>query len=532
MLQLLSSSDHSLHAANNSNSIITPHRVVCIAFLLLGLGHLLPWVTLIAAIDWWHFIYREDIEYNDSIEYNLSIYYHTSLFISMILSTLYTINKQHIHQSIHNYKHLKHTIYTIRVNFIVMLISLLSILAFTWYTPPLVLFILTSIIGLSEGLIRCEIYSMTARIKTTDYTTSLMIGHCIAGLVTCILRISTKLIFHHTKQTIQGLYTSVVVYFVIAGIILLISIIVISSLAHNSLLLKELHIKTPDCTYDHKQEQDNQNNVTTNEDDNQQIKHSISINTPLLSSNDNHHHKSYSTENLNNNNHMPYELSLTYIIKLFYQSAIFVLINFCITISIYPGLVTSLPTVDHYFSKSWYAIILITLYNVGDMLGRLICYIPMFSSKINTKHMYIFITLRGIIMLPLIIIHVCFKVSKQYKHNWFASDIITYIVILLFGLTNGQLGTSLFIHAPIDVRKQLNTYFDNVIRNDNENSKQQMNYISDTDSSTSNKVRNKHEEINFALTFVGRSMALSLCTGTVIGSYVGLVVRYILSYYT
>lgn len=501
------------HNPVSTSPVLTDHRYVCMGFLLLGLGHLIPWVSIVAAIDWWHYIYREHEHTADSIEYNLSVVYHSSLFVSMLSSTIYTAMQHRYKQSIQSANSLHSTINIIRTSFTIMLLSLLSILSFTWYTNTWLLLLLTGIIGFSEGVVRCEIYSMTAKIRTTDYTTSLMIGHTVAGILTCILRVTTKLIFHHESGSINGLYQSVVVYFVTAACILLLSIYIISKLSTNQLLRHELAI-------DHANTNDNNKSDTT----------VIDEQSPLLNDRSlpNNNHNNTSIDVSNDDTDTTYvtsqHMTVYHIYRLFWQSSVSVLINFGTTMSCYPGLITSIHTLSHYFTGGWYSIILISLYNVGDLIGRVLCLSKRFMIQ-STNILTILIITRLFTMVPLFVIHIILKQSSTADEYIFSSDIISYVLVYIFGLSNGYLGTSGIIHAPVEVRAALTRDSLNInTLNKYSMASQHVNKFTDPSDSISGT-----QQLSFALTFVGRTMALSLCFGTVLGAYIGLILKYIIS---
>lgn len=118
-----------------------------------------------------------------------------------------------------------------------------------------------------------------------------------------------------------------------------------------------------------------------------------------------------------------------------------VLIIYVVTLAIFPGYITE----DVYSNilKDWYAIVLITVYNVFDLVGKSLTAVYLLE---NSK-VAIGASFGRLLFLPLFF-------GCLHGPEFFRTEIPVTLLTCLLGLTNGYLTSVLFIMAPKTVPLQ------------------------------------------------------------------------------
>jgi hypothetical protein len=157
---------------------------------------------------------------------------------------------------------------------------------------------------------------------------------------------------------------------------------------------------------------------------------------------------------------------------LVWKPALSAFLNFFITLSLFPGVLVDIPVSKGRLSLgNWLPIVLITIFNLSDCLGR---YILSFESKrpfkllmtrqlaSNTdlkqghlslryyRYLVWFPTLARVIFLPLFAM--CILPSEDQPI--FDSDILRCLIVFLFGLSNGFIQCANFTVAPTLVESE------------------------------------------------------------------------------
>ncbi|KAK7199910.1 inosine-guanosine transporter [Novymonas esmeraldas] len=104
---------------------------------------------------------------------------------------------------------------------------------------------------------------------------------------------------------------------------------------------------------------------------------------------------------------------------------------FFATLLVFPGVFFMVPA-----RSGWYMTIIVTLYNVGDFVARVLL---MFRVLRPSPKFVIIGTLGRLLIIPLIV--VCVR-------GYIPGVALPYVLITLYGLTNGYFGTMSCIHCP------------------------------------------------------------------------------------
>lgn len=112
---------------------------------------------------------------------------------------------------------------------------------------------------------------------------------------------------------------------------------------------------------------------------------------------------------------------------------------FTTCISCFPGLTASLVSTTFHLG-SWFPILLVLVYNVGDLFGKTL---PQYLSVFNTKH-------RANVHLPLAALcHVGFvPVFILMLTKVIVGDVVAFVVVGCLGVTTGYLGCSAMVAGP------------------------------------------------------------------------------------
>jgi hypothetical protein len=119
--------------------------------------------------------------------------------------------------------------------------------------------------------------------------------------------------------------------------------------------------------------------------------------------------------------------------------------NFTITLLIYPG-TSNYTTISFIEDKSWFNMYMITLFHIGDMIGRTAGGIK--ALMILEKPLVKLIWARGLFLIPFLLI-------AHSAHPVVDNDLFKTINMLLFSLTNGFYTTMAQVQAPCNVEPRL-----------------------------------------------------------------------------
>jgi len=228
------------------------------------------------------------------------------------------------------------------------------------------------------------------------YTTAVMSGNGLSGVVIGFLRIITLWDFPNDAQT------SAIIYFAIAAFGLLFCII--SYLYSRKLPFVNYYV-----------------------DKNRLASIQTEEKLPLLK-----------TDNMIMTYNTVKRVSLWVVMKKIWLEAWNVFFNFFVTLCLFPGLIVQIPNYREDLN-TWFIVLLIFTFQVGDFIGRTI---PRWIIMFRKEHLWIPILLR-VVFFALFIICID-PISKPVIRE----DAFPFIIMGLFAVSNGYLGTLAMVYGP------------------------------------------------------------------------------------
>ena len=371
-------------------------RMAYLCFLCLGIGSLLPWNAFVTAVDYYQHFYPEYhpdrvipvlymtlnvfvtgllVKCGSSIDLRTRILFGFSAYSVSMLGVPVTDKVLFPHNDMHG-----------SGNLMAMLITLSFVV----------------VIAVANGFVQGSLFGLSGLLPLT-YTGALVLGTAISGVFISFLRIGTKVAFGDSVGVLSmGIY----VYFAAGGLFSLFCIYL------HQRVLPDL----PIMVWHRKEEA---------------IRKGYSEHSPLL--NGKAAPKDVEVAQYTSLEHeAEAEVLLLPIFKRLWMYAFAVFFGYLVTLSIFPGVLAENLTSKTL--KSWYSLLLMTVFNIGDMLGK------MTPSRFHCKDgalLFIFSIMR-FAFVPIYAIFV--------QEN--LQDIDFFVVTFCLGLTNGFLTTSAMSTGP------------------------------------------------------------------------------------
>jgi len=366
---------------------------------LLGIGILFPWNVFITAID-----YFTDKYPDLAFEFIVSLAYQWSSIAFFLVSLKYG----------HHYSIKKKIIVGFTVDFaMLVLVPIIGEIGL----PESVALVLTlaaaGLTGIASALLFGTVLSFVAMLPS-DYTTAVMSGNGVGAVFVAVLRIITKAIFTGS----DGETESTILYFSIAAAVIFSCII--SYLAMLKMDFVQYYI--------------NQNNSL------KQIEIvPESLEEPLLGdSTARAGSVSASRQEEEEDLKQKKEINGWEVFMMIKKDCFFVWFVFFVSLSLFPGMTSEIES-QYDSLGDWFGIFMITLFQVGDMIGRTL---PKFWLGVDREHLGPWIYVR-VIFYPLFILCI-----NPHIFKW---DPIPYVVMLIFSFTNGYFSTLAMIYGPSQV---------------------------------------------------------------------------------
>ncbi|QDZ21068.1 equilibrative nucleoside transporter [Chloropicon primus] len=396
-------------------------RLAYLCMLCLGIGSLLPWNAFVTAVDYYqHFYpqYHPDrvipvlymtinvivtgllVKFGSSIDLNTRILFGFAAYSVSMMGVPVTDRALFPHNDdMHG-----------GGNQLSMIITLCFV----------------AVIAVANGFVQGSLFGLTGPLPV-KYTSALVVGTAVSGVFISVLRIGTKIAFGDSPN---GLVKGVYVYFAAGGVF--------------SLFCMYLHQRVvphlPIIKWQRKQEALRRGSGT-----------------PLLkgySSSENGNGSSVNIEIAEKYNALEHptaieavskqkdegetslqgvgEVQLMPIFKELWMYAMAVFIGYLVTLSIFPGVLAE--NLKSSTLKSWYSLFLITVFNLGDMTGK------MCPQRYLVKD--------GGILFAFSIMRIAFVPIYAVFVQEGLQDIAFFIVTVSLGLTNGYLTTAAMATAP------------------------------------------------------------------------------------
>ncbi|KAK9113293.1 hypothetical protein Syun_020090 [Stephania yunnanensis] len=354
-----------------------------ISYFTLGAGFLLPWNAFITAVDYFGYLYP-----GTSVDRVFAVVYMLVCLVSLLLIVAYS------HKSD---SHLR-----INIGLVLFLLSMLVIpvmdqLYIKGRTGMLPGFYVTvaslALSGVADALAQGGIIGSAGELPER-YMQAVVAGTAASGVLVSVLRILTKSIY---PQDAHGLRRSANLYFSVSIVVMAICIIFHNVASHLPVIKYYKDIKM------------------------QMISEEKNVSSSLTGS--------------------VWRSTLWNIVGRVKWFGLGILVIYVVTLSIFPGYITE--DVHSQVLRDWYPIILITCYNVFDLVGKSLTAVCLLE---NTK-IAIGACFARVLFYPLFL-------SCLHGPKFFRTEIPVTLLTCLLGLTNGYFTSVLMIAAPKTVRLQ------------------------------------------------------------------------------
>lgn len=345
-----------------------------IIYFTIGLGYLLPWNAFITAVDYFTYLYP-----NTSIDRTFAIVYMLVGLICLLFILAYA--------------HKSTSFVRINVGFVLFVLALVVVpLMDVWYVKGRVGMFggfyvavgAVAVSGIGDALVQGSIIGAAGEMPER-YMQAVVAGTGVSGVLVCLLRLLTKAIY---PQDAHGLRKSANLYFMVSIAVMIICI-VMYNVVHKLPVIKyynDLKLQAVD-------EEKEDNRAST----------SVLWGSTLW--------------------------DIVGTVKWYGYGIVAI---YVMTLCIFPGYITE--DVHSYILNDWYPILLITGYNLFDLVGKSLTAIYMLE---NAK-VAIGASFARLLFLPLFY-------GCLHGPQFFRTEIPVTVLTCLLGLTNGYLTSVLMI---------------------------------------------------------------------------------------
>jgi equilibrative nucleoside transporter 1/2/3 len=358
-----------------------PYNVVYIIFLLLGLAGLLPYNMCINASGYFEYKLRNvnDTSIETPLQQQFESYF-TAFSTGAVL--IMTFGNTMLVRYIGHTKRLVYSLLLVIV-FLIPTIALIKVNTDDWQSTFFVLTILNIVaLNLCSSVLQGGSFGVAGMLPSV-YTQAVMSGQAVAGVFSSLLEIFTLALFDDQEK-------SAFLYFVLAEVLLLVTLIACISLDKLPFYIYHTH-----------------KNDSLASPSERTAKGSIFKETFLVFK------KTF-----------VYGFSVAYV--------------FFVTLAIFPNYIDSIePPKKFQNNKFWFPVTCFLLFNVGDLIGRVLAGIIGIPRK---KYSLVVLSCLRTVFLVLFI----FCNYEPRKHDldvWFGSDYWAVVFTGLLALTNGYVGS-------------------------------------------------------------------------------------------
>ncbi|GAB4839814.1 Epsin-1, required for endocytosis and actin patch assembly [Ancistrocladus abbreviatus] len=355
-----------------------------IIYFTLGAGFLLPWNAFITAVDYFDYLYP-----GVSVDRIFAVTYMLIGLLSLLIIILF-------------YAHTSDAYIRINAGLILFIIALLVVPVMDavyikgqtgLYSGFYVTVAATGLCGLADALVQGGLVGAAGELPER-YMQAVVAGTAASGVLVSLLRIFTKAAY---SQDSTGLRKSAILYFVV-GIVLMVICLVFHNVAHKLPVIEYYNDLKRQAVNEAKQEKGS-----------------------LTGS--------------------AWRSSLWKIVGRVKWFGVGIALIYVVTLSIFPGYITE--DVHSAILKDWYAILLITAYNVFDLIGKSLTAVYL----LENEKVAIGATFVRLLFYPLFL-------GCLHGPKFFRTEIPVTILTCLLGLTNGYFTSVLMILAPKTVQLQ------------------------------------------------------------------------------
>lgn len=341
-------------------------------FLILGTGILLPWNAFINAGDY----FTTEYSFFSSFMFFLALAYNWSSCSSMLLSIFV----------MHRFSFGSRAISSFLVDLVVLMLIPFLTMLFNHHTAMYLTFVGTFITGIASSILFGTIFGLAA-LFPPKYSTAIMSGNGVAGVLSSLLRIITKV---SEPDNEKGYQISGIIFFVLAAGVILICIV--SYFVLMNLPVTQFYVRQYQTAKD------------TGE-----------------------------AERLINSS-APQEVSTSVVLKKVWKESVLVWSAFFVTLALFPG-ITSLITPTTSISSAWFGILMVATFTVGDFIGRTL---PKWFVAFSVRSLW----------LPTILRFSFFVLFPLCVKRYINADAVSFILMAVFAISNGYMGTLAMMFGP------------------------------------------------------------------------------------
>lgn len=287
------------------------------AFVILGIGGLSPWNTIISAADYWSLVYP-DIP----AEMYFGMSYNPTNLIMLCLVILYG----------HNFSY-RVRVAPCLVGFFATLIIISTVDVFAMSV------LLCAILGLLDATYFGSVFALAAAADPV-YCAALMQGQGFSGIIASILRITSKAVI---PQTCDGIRESSTIFFGMACFLAVVAMgayVYLEYSPETMMLVGDVHVSNRG--HDSLRSLDLGNVV-----------------------------EQWRSDGSDSTGVAPEDMELVQVMRLTWRTALSLFLIFFVTLALFPGITAEIRSRDAYMDESgWFPVTVIATFMVGDLIGR------------------------------------------------------------------------------------------------------------------------------------------------------------------
>lgn len=272
--------------------------------------------------------------------------------------------------------------------------------------------LLVTLGGIGSGVLFSSSFGLAALFPPI-YTQSVMVGNGIAGIAVVLLKVVTKVAL---PQSPTGIQQAAYVYFCCGGALILLSLV-------GYLFIKRTHfgrhhLRSVDLSAS-----------------------SIRVFLPKAAGAED--------QQLLLRGGAVQRSSFAVVFRTIWLSSVTVFINFTITGSLWPGMVTLVQSSSDSSSPlshdAWFQTVNVVIFTLGDYLGRVLAGIPLLSQQMFPPHR------RKPLLFGLVCLRVGFFLFFAFciRPAWIRSDAAVFVGVFVFSTSNGFFGSLGMMHGAV-----------------------------------------------------------------------------------
>lgn len=412
------------------------YNAAYLSFVLLGSGFLFPWDAVITAVGF----FQDTRGFGPEIEFDFSTTYMVPNLCGLLFAVKYGARFSFRNRIVLGFS-----------------IFLACIGALPFITSRTAAVALVGVIGFADAVVQGSIYGLAGQFHPR-YVGAVMSGNGVAGVTVCLLRILTKAVVPASYKNAGEL--SAGLYFGLSAIVILACILVYAFVLEKARITKFYLAKTPEERMQYitqiTRSRTNMSTASAAQAYMSGAQASAAATSYGLSmahdapdgaggggggggggeGSDDPEAAAADATAVAEADALP--LGPVAVFAKLWPDALTVALNFLITLALFPGITSQMTSPNFCYTTGWFPIILITLFNAFDFIGRTA---PRWDALIFVSPRWLpAATALRVVFVPLFIM--CMH------HVGLTSDMWAYASMIGMALTNGYFGTLAMMYGP------------------------------------------------------------------------------------